>query len=109
GEYIVRDDENNIIDGNILVQIAIREETIQVPFDSVPVVLIGQAPNNSVRINPESLTVVLDGPVTDLQDVRLADLQAIIDLSNLQVGTYEIEPTILIRQGQVTLSSENIT
>jgi YbbR domain-containing protein len=109
GNYIVRDDENTIIDGNITVEIFIREETIQVPFDTVPVVVTGQSPQTSIRINPESLSIVLDGPVTALEDLRLQDLQAVIDVTSLAVGTYELEPIILIRQGQVTLASENIT
>jgi YbbR domain-containing protein len=109
GNYIVRDDENTIIDGNITVEIFIREETIQVPFDTVPVVVTGQSPQTSIRINPESLSIVLDGPVTALEDLRLQDLQAVIDVTSLAVGTYELEPIILIRQGQVILASENIT
>jgi YbbR domain-containing protein len=109
GNYIVRDDENNIIDGTVTVDISIREESIQVPFDTVPVVVTGQNPETSVRINPESLSIVLDGPVTALQDLRLQDLQAVIDVTGLAVGTYELEPVILIRQGQITLARENIT
>jgi YbbR domain-containing protein len=109
GNYIVRDDENIIIDGNIIVQIFILEETIQVPFDTVPVIVTGQSPQTSIRINPESLSIVLDGPVTALEDLRLQDLQAVIDVTGLAVGSYELEPIILIRQGQVTLSRENIT
>lgn len=109
GNFIVRDDDNNIIDGIVTVQIAIREETIQVPFDSVPVVITGQNPQTRVHINPESLSIVLDGPVTALQDLRLQDIQAVIDVTGLAIGSHELEPIILIRQGQVTLSSENIT
>lgn len=109
GNFIVRDDDNNIIDGIVTVQIAIREESIQVPFDSVPVLITGQKPQTRVHINPESLSIVLDGPVTALQDLRVQDIQAVLDVTGLSVGTHELEPIIIIRQGQVTLSSDNIT
>jgi YbbR domain-containing protein len=109
GNYIVRDDENTIIDGIITVQISIREEAIQVPFDAVPIAVTGENSQSTIRINPDTLSVVLDGPVTALEDLRLQDLQAVVDVTGLGVGTYELQPIILIRQGQITLASENIT
>lgn len=56
-------------------------------------------------ISPETIDVILQGPLPRLQTLTEQNVQAVIDLSNLESGTHTIKPTLLLPDG---VSSETI-
>jgi YbbR domain-containing protein len=95
--------------GTISVQVEISEQTMSVPFENVPVTVIGVASGLSARTNPEQISVVLNGAVSLVQQIKPSDVQAFVDVNGLTAGTYELVPQITLLQGQITVLPENLT
>jgi YbbR domain-containing protein len=58
-----------------------------------------------VSISPETIDVILQGPLPRLQTLTEQNVQAVIDLSELGIGTHTIKPLLLLPDG---VSSETI-
>ena len=95
--------------GTITVTISLQEQTSSLSLQDIPVSVIGIADDMAVQINPETISALLNGPVSQLEGITAQDIQAVIDLNGREAGTYDITPTISIRQGQVNLPTRNIT
>lgn len=62
-------------------------------------VIRGLQPGLSARPSPEAVDVILSGPVSKLDALEPQDVQVILDLSNLQWGTYKITPEVVVPEG----------
>ncbi len=62
-------------------------------------VIRGLQPGFSAKPSPEAVDVILSGPVPKLDALRPQDVQVILDLSNLQWGTYKITPEVVVPEG----------
>lgn len=107
------DDEGIIIlseFNTVSVNISISEETTTLLLENVPIQTIGFAENNglSLSVNPLNVSVLLTGAVSVIDTITIDDIQAVIDLNNLDVGTHLLTPQIDIRQGQISMESDNI-
>jgi len=60
-----------------------------------------------VILSPEVADVILSGPLPELQTLSPEDVQVVINLLGLRVGTYKLEPTILLPEGS-TLEVKSI-
>lgn len=100
-----------VLDGSstIRVDISISEQTTTLPLENIPMSVIGLAGSFSARTTPDVISVVLTGPVSLLRDITLTDVQAVIDVNGLETGTHTLAPQIIIRNGQVSLSQDDIT
>jgi hypothetical protein len=95
--------------GTISVEISINEQTTTLPLENISVTLIGLSDGFTNRVTPEVISLFLNGPVSLLSDVVAADVQAVIDVNGLTVGTYDLVPQIVLRNGQVVLNNDDIT
>jgi len=59
----------------------------------------GLSPDLSARFSPESLDVILSGPIATLNALLPSDVQAFANLFNLTAGTYQITPTVSVPGG----------
>lgn len=96
---------------SIEVEIAISEENSTLPVENITVNIIGlpEDATLSATVNPLTLSVVLNGPASVIDELTADDVQAIVDVSSLVPGTYTLTPQISISQGQVTLPASDIT
>lgn len=62
-------------------------------------VIQGLQPGLSARPSPGVVDVILSGPVPKLDALKPGDVQVILDLSNLQWGTYKITPKVVVPEG----------
>lgn len=107
------EDEDLIIlseSNSVIVNISISEETTTLLLENIPIQTIGFSENNglSMTANPLNVSVLLTGAVSVLDTITAEDIQAVVDLNNIEAGTHLITPQIDIRQGQINLEAENI-
>ncbi len=79
-------------DVQVQVGVAAIESSLTLP--SVPVEIKGLAPGLSAVISPQTVTVILSGPVALLDRLQLSDVRVVVDLTNLSIGTYQLKPVV---------------
>ena len=84
--------------GESTIKISVTISPIQgtITLDNAAVELIGLNPEYSVSISPEFVEVLLSGPLPTLDDLNAGDVHVILDLSDLQPGTYQLQPRVEI-------------
>lgn len=107
-ELRVLDANGGVIDPTIQVNVVILPRTTTQPYENVAVSLRNVPEGLAVANPPQSIFVLLDGPVAVLEDLVAADLVAVIDLLGEEQGTVEIAPRLVIRQGQIDPEDDNI-
>lgn len=99
----------NVVNPTIGVRVVIVPRTTTQPYENVPIELRNVPEGLMVTNPPQSLFVLLDGPVTVLDELAVDELFAVVDLADATAGTSEVQPTLVIRQGQIDSDDSNIT
>ena len=61
---------------------------------SLPVTPIGLLPIHAALVSPETVDVILSGPVPILDTLTPDDVRVVVDVSDLDVGIYQLEPQV---------------
>ncbi len=86
--------------GDPNVQVDVKIKAIESSLTTfAPLAPQGLSPDLSARFSPESLDVILSGPIAKLNTLQPSDLQAFANLFNLTDGTYQITPTVSVPSG----------
>lgn len=88
----------------VLVGIAPIEGSIEVP---IPVEVIGLSPSLSVTLSPDTVQVLLSGPLSVLENLSPEDVRFFVDLTGYTLGTYLIQPEFEILPEGVRVDSVN--
>ena len=88
----------------VLVQVSIAaiEGTLNM---SLPVLPIGLLPIQAALISPETVDVILSGPVPILDAMTPEDVRVFVDVSDLELGIYQLEPQVEIIPDRVIVES----
>jgi YbbR domain-containing protein len=70
---------------------------------NVPVETIGLATDYTAELSPQSVSVILSGPLSILQSLSAGDVRFFVDLSGLLAGTHLLEPQVEILPEDVQL------
>jgi YbbR domain-containing protein len=81
-------------DQSVLVRIEVSAVLSGQTVEREPV-LRGLEPTLQATISPQVVQVILSGPVSELQDLEPEDVQVILDLADLGVGTHKVTPTVI--------------
>lgn len=65
----------------------------------------GLPPDLIAILSPETIVVILSGPVPALDALAIEDVSVIVDVLGLSPGTYEIEPQVVIVDANVTVDT----
>ncbi len=91
--------------GSQAVQVAISVTPIESSLTvQREVVVHGLAPFLLSAPSPRTVDVILSGPLPKLDALRLEDVQVILNLINLDAGSYQVEPIVLQPEG-ITVKS----
>lgn len=90
---------------SVVVRIAIEPILGSQTMTLKPVVQGLGAGLQVISISPENIDVILQGPLPRLQTLTDQNVQAVIDLANLDAGTHTIKPMLLLPDG---VSSDTI-
>lgn len=93
-------------DNFVTVTVGISPQTSVLQIDDVPVTIIGLDPIYTAQISPPSISVLLSGAIGELDGLTSADLEAVVDVNNLTVGTHELIPAIVVKQRQVNIDTK---
>ena len=77
----------------VLVQVSIAAIEGSLTM-SLPVIPVGLLPIHTAVISPETVDVILSGPVPVLDTLTPDDIRVVVDVSDLDLGTYQIEPIV---------------
>lgn len=83
---IVVGEEQNV---QVLIGIAPIETSISLNLN---VEVVGLANGYEARLSPLTVTVILSGPLSVLQNLHAGDVRLLVDVSGLLSGTYLLEP-----------------
>lgn len=80
-------------DQTVLVRVSIAaiEGSLTV---ELPVTPIGLLPSQAAILSPETVKVILSGPVPVLDNLKPSDIRVVVDLTDLELGTYQLEPRV---------------
>jgi len=87
-------------DPTVLVQVNITALETNMSI-SREVEIIGLLPGLSAEASPIQVSVRVSGPVPILENLILRDIRVVVDLSNLDVGTHTVSPTVEILPADV--------
>jgi len=82
-------------DPNIIIQVGVAaiEGSISI---SRQVEVIGIMPGLDSTISPDTVELIIFGPIPTLQELTDVDIRVVIDLSGLEEGIYQLEPEVII-------------
>jgi YbbR domain-containing protein len=91
-------------DERVLVQISISaiEGSIQL---SIPVTPTGLLPTRAAEISPETVDVILSGPIPILNRMTSLDSRVVVDLKDLDLGVYPLSPEVDVLPERVRVES----
>ncbi len=89
----------------VLVRVGVAAIESSLTLPNIPVEMTGLQPGLSAEIAPESLTIILSGPVALLDRLRATDVRAVVDLSTLAQGTYQLEPEVEVLIAELRVES----
>ncbi len=89
----------------VLVRVSIAAIESSLTLPNVPVQVTGLGPGLRAVISPEMVTVILSGPIALLDRLKVDDVSIVVDLANLGIGTYQIEPEVEILLSELVVES----
>jgi len=89
---------------NVLVQVSVAaiEGSLAI---SVPLDVVGLSPEYSATISPESVELIVAGPLNILDTLTISNFRVILDLSGLPPGIYQRSPSIDLTPEQVRVQT----
>ncbi|GBD09721.1 CdaA regulatory protein CdaR [Candidatus Thermoflexus japonica] len=73
-------------------------------FQQVPIMVEGLRPGVIARLSPETVDVILRGPLPYVENLRPDELRVWIDVGDLERGTYTLTPTVTLSAPVANLS-----
>jgi YbbR domain-containing protein len=64
----------------------------------------GLGPNLTTTVSPETVQVILSGPLPLLETLESNDVRVVLDLFELPLGTHQIEPQVVVPEGMTAKS-----
>ena len=86
----------------VMVGVAAIEGSITL---SQEVEIIGLVPGLGAQVSPAQVDIIIAGPIPDLEGLIPGDIRVVIDLSGLEPGIYQLQPTVGILPDGIYLQS----
>lgn len=90
---------------NVLVRVSIAAVQSSMPIANVPIQVIGLPETFSAVLAPEMVTLLVSGPLPILDEINPADIQVVLDLTDYEIGTYQLEPVVELPSDEVQVDS----
>jgi YbbR domain-containing protein len=89
---------------SVLVRLSIAALEGSLPI-SLPVEIIGLSPEYQAIVSPETVELLLIGPMPILNNLNPAGLRVAVNVSGLEPGIYQVEPVVDLLPSQVQVAS----
>lgn len=90
---------------NVLVRVSIAAVQSSMPIANVPIQVIGLSETFSAVLAPEMVTLLVSGPLPILDEINPADIQVVLDLTDYEIGTYQLEPVVELPSDEIQVDS----
>lgn len=87
----------------VVVQIEPLEGSLTIP--NLPVEIVNPPEDLQVTLSPETITVILTGPLPQLDKFRTADIRLFVDLLDLGEGTYQVPVQVELPNAELKAES----
>jgi YbbR domain-containing protein len=89
-------------DPNVLIQVGVAaiEGSINI---SRRVEIIGILPGLAATVSPDTVEVIIFGPIPTLQTLTDVDVRVVVDLTSLEEGVYQLSPDVIILPDRLLL------
>ncbi len=89
----------------VLVRVSVAAVQSSLPVANIPIEVIGLPANLKAVLSPETITIILSGPLPELDLIQLSDIRVTLDLTNFKIGTYQLQPMVELMFGETTVTS----
>jgi YbbR domain-containing protein len=89
----------------VLVQVGIAPIEGSLIISYRPVETVGLAEGLSAHLSPQTVDVILSGPLPVLDSLLSSDVTIQLDLTGLAAGTYQLTPTVTIAKSGIIVES----
>lgn len=89
----------------VLVEVGIDALEGSLTLNNMPVTLVGLAPGLSALPAPETVDIILSGPLPLLEKLTANDIRITLDVTDLGVGNYQLVPLIEILIADIEIQS----
>ena len=87
----------------VIVGVAAIESSIT--LSNQPVVALGLPPGLAARTSPETVDVILSGPLPLLDALTQSDVRVVVDMTGVSVGTYQRTPKVELTIPELNVES----
>jgi len=91
----------------VLIQAGISPVQSSITLTGQTVEIKGLQDGMQAQVSPATVDVILSGPIPILDTLRPQDVQVIVDVTDLAVGSYQLTPTVQILASGVKVESVN--
>ncbi len=92
-------------DQTVLVRVGIAAIQSSLPLSNQKINIIGLAPNLKATLSPETIDLILSGPLPLLDALKQGDVTISLDVSGLLRGTYQLDPKIEVTISEIKVES----
>lgn len=89
----------------VLVRVSIAAVQSSMPIANIPIEIIGLPENLQAVLAPEMITLLISGPLPILDGIKQEDIRVFLDLTDYEVGTYQLEPVVELPSEEITVDS----
>ena len=90
---------------NVLVQVAIAPIQSSLKLSDRKVEIIGLSPDLIAKISPNTVDVIVSGPLPLLDTLSAQDVRVVIDVTDLAAGTHQLTPKVKVLVADVQVES----
>ena len=90
---------------SVLVKVSIAPIESSRTFSYRPVEMIGLPTRSNASLSPQTVDVILSGPLPVLESLAISDIHVVVDLVGLAPGTYQLTPKLSIVPQNLTVES----
>jgi YbbR domain-containing protein len=92
-------------DQSVLVKVGISPIESSRKYDFRPVEMIGLALDLVYHVSPQTVDVILSGPLPELDALVISDIHVQLDLTGMGPGTYQLTPVVSFPSQDITVES----
>lgn len=93
--------------GESLVQVQVGIATIEgsLTIENIPVEIVGVPEDKAIKISPETVDVILSGPLPVLDTLTAKDIRVFINMADQGMGTFQRIPIVELKEKEVKVDS----
>jgi YbbR domain-containing protein len=89
----------------VMVRVGIAPIESSLPLSNLPVEMVGLGTGLQAHVSPQTVDIILSGPLPVLDSLAVSDVHVQVDLTGLLPGTYQVTPAVTLLQQNLVVES----